>query len=322
MIDSSFYKKLKEVEYISFKEIIESLGGRMINETKFELPCLNEKTPSCFIYYKNGKEYFKCFGRNIGGYKVDLVALIENCSIKEAIEKILGNKAINKHGDLENQIYHKKIIENEKLKEVQTLKNMKAIINNSIPVLKSKDGIEYFKRRGLIQVVRSLNIKGIKILFNGYKDFKSIIYVIKGKNVCCIQKDIYKKENSKRYVHNYAPKGMEIAYLINNSKDKLMITEGMEDGLSSLSYGINSIVLNSANNVNRLIERINNNKEYFKNKKVYLALDNDKAGRMYSFQLEQCLKSNDISFKDIIDILVKENVKDLNELLIKDIKNR
>ena len=54
----------------------------------------------------------------------------------------------------------------------------------------------------------------------------------------------------------------------------------------------------------------------------YLALDNDKAGRMYSFQLEQCLKSNDISFKDIIDILVKENVKDLNELLIKDIKNR
>ena len=293
MIDSSFYKKLKEVEYISFKEIIESLGGRMINETKFELPCLNEKTPSCFIYYKNGKEYFKCFGRNIGGDKVDLVALIENCSIKEAIEKILGNKAINKHGDLENQIYHKKIIENEKLKEVQTLKNMKAII-----------------------------IKGIKILFNGYKDFKSIIYVIKGKNVCCIQKDIYKKENSKRYVHNYAPKGMEIAYLINNSKDKLMITEGMEDGLSSLSYGINSIVLNSANNVNRLIERINNNKEYFKNKKVYLALDNDKAGRMYSFQLEQCLKSNDISFKDIIDILVKENVKDLNELLIKDIKNR
>ena len=66
MIDSSFYDKLKEVEYISFKEIIESLGGRMINETKFELPCLNEKTPSCFIYYKNGKEYFKCFGRNIG----------------------------------------------------------------------------------------------------------------------------------------------------------------------------------------------------------------------------------------------------------------
>ena len=32
--------------------------------------------------------------------------------------------------------------------------------------------------------------------------------------------------------------------------------------------------------------------------------------------------SDDISFKDIIDILVKENVKDLNELLIKDIKNR
>lgn len=50
--------------------------------------------------------------------------------------------------------------------------------------------------------------------------------------------------------------------------------------------------------------------------------DNDKAGRMYSFQLEKCLKRNTISFKDIIDILVKENVKDLNELLIKDIKNR
>ena len=53
-----------------------------------------------------------------------------------------------------------------------------------------------------------------------------------------------------------------------------------------------------------------------------LTLDNDKAGRMYSFQLEKCLKSNDISFKDIIDILVKENVKDLNELLMKDIKNK
>lgn len=53
-----------------------------------------------------------------------------------------------------------------------------------------------------------------------------------------------------------------------------------------------------------------------------MTLDNDKAGRMYSFQLEKCLKSNDIVFKDIIDILVKEKVKDLNELLIKDIKNR
>ena len=53
-----------------------------------------------------------------------------------------------------------------------------------------------------------------------------------------------------------------------------------------------------------------------------MTLDNDKAGRRYSFQLEKCLKRNNISFKDIIDILVKENVKDLNELLIKDIKNR
>ena len=142
MVDSSFYEKLKQVEYISFKEIIESLGGRMINETKFEMPCLNEKTPSCFIYYKNVKEYFKCFVRNIGGDKVDLVALIENCSIKEAVEKILGNKTINKHGDLENHIYHKKIIEKEKLKEEQTIKTMKAIINNSIPVLKSKEGLD------------------------------------------------------------------------------------------------------------------------------------------------------------------------------------
>ena len=53
-----------------------------------------------------------------------------------------------------------------------------------------------------------------------------------------------------------------------------------------------------------------------------MTLDNDKARRMYSFQLEKCLKSNDIVFKDIIDILVKENVKDLNELLMKDIKNK
>ena len=43
---------------------------------------------------------------------------------------------------------------------------------------------------------------------------------------------------------------------------------------------------------------------------------------MYSFQLEKCLKSNEIVFKDIIDILVKEKVKDLNELLMKDIKNK
>lgn len=53
-----------------------------------------------------------------------------------------------------------------------------------------------------------------------------------------------------------------------------------------------------------------------------MTLDNDKAGRMYSFQLEKCLKSNDIVFKDIIDILVKEKVKDLNELLIKGIKDK
>ena len=47
---------------------------------------------------------------------MEIVALVENCSIKESVEKILGNKTINKHGDLENHIYHKKIIEKEKLK--------------------------------------------------------------------------------------------------------------------------------------------------------------------------------------------------------------
>ena len=47
---------------------------------------------------------------------MEIVALVENSSIKESVEKILGNKTINKHGDLENHIYHKKIIEKEKLK--------------------------------------------------------------------------------------------------------------------------------------------------------------------------------------------------------------
>ena len=53
-----------------------------------------------------------------------------------------------------------------------------------------------------------------------------------------------------------------------------------------------------------------------------MALDNDKAGRLFFFHLEKCLKMNEIVFKDIIDILVKEKVKDLNELLMKDIKNK
>lgn len=317
VLDNNFYERLKEVEMIPFSEVVSSLGGRMLSETKFEMPQFGEKTPSCSIYYKNGKEYFSCFGRNIHGDKVDLVAFIYNCSLVKAVELILGKSSYKKLEQQEIHKFHQLINEKEEKKKREALKSMKMLIKNSTLAIYDKNAMEYFKKRALFDVVSSFNSKGIKILFNEYKGFKSIVYDINREHHCCIQKSIYKDEKGDRYIHNYAPEGMEIAYLYRNRESSLMITEGMEDGLSSLAFNINSISLNSANNVGKLIEIINKNVDKFRRKKIYLGLDNDNAGRLYAKELKKCLKNNNISYTDTVYILEKEKVKDINELLIK-----
>ena len=69
MTSDEIKDKINQIHAISLKDIIEMYGGTFYNGGKqFSHPSLGyEKTPSGFIYARNGKEHWKHFKEGIGG---------------------------------------------------------------------------------------------------------------------------------------------------------------------------------------------------------------------------------------------------------------
>lgn len=307
---NKYAEQLERINNIPIKHIIEEFGGVFTNDKHFKHSTFGEKTSSCSIYSKGGKEYWKCFGRAIGGDAIDFVkAVCGTQNLGETIKKILSDdhtyKELTKE---EKESYNKQLEKEFKEKDDRDRKKIYAIIKNSRPLIESNPAIRYFEKRGLLNTVLNFKNPNISILCNSYdandgKRRLSIVYLLKGNE----------KQNLKEFI---ITKGIDIdgnktGLKINVRESRpiihmgrgnapIIITEGLEDGLSGLALGYNNFMsLNSTSSTNRLMVTMNSCRKWFVANEFELAFDNDKAG---------IKATNDIKiFCNLASIYKKEN---------------
>ena len=278
-------ERIYEVHNIPLKLIIEAYGGTFLNNKQFIHPSFGvEKTPSGFIYQKNGIEYFKHFKNNIGGDAIDFVSMVTGVDKMESINKILGkdfNFTINAADNRE------RLVQEQKEKDDKERKRMFAILKNSIPLIDSNIGVEYFQKRGIEKATLTLQDKNIDIRVNSFqakdgREINNIVYFFngdqkKGTHKFMLIKGIDEKGNKNGVKLNL----MTCRPVIHCSEHNkpFIICEGIEDALSAKELGYkNFISLNSTSSVNKLITTMNKCRKWFTKNSFEVCLDNDKTG--------------------------------------------
>lgn len=334
---------LNEIDRISnipLRQVIEEFGGTFLNDKQFIHPIWgSEKTPSGFIYNKQGKEKFFHFKSGEGGDAIDFVKLVTSAKNNiEAIKIILNNssKIINLDNEKIEE-YKKQEITKAKMKIEKERKKMFAIIHNSIPVTESKLAMLYFKKRKLNKVVSNFSDPNIKILMNTFKmndgkEINNIVYLFNGNkknrtHKFVIYKTIDTEGNKTGNKYNLLESRPILYYKKMNRP--VIICEGMEDGLSSLVLGYdNFISLNSTSNINKLIIQMNLNRKFFTSNYFEVCLDNDEAGKVAMNKLKifcnlaELYENNEV--EKLIKVLQKIASKNINpknnmETLIKEL---
>ena len=234
------------------------------------------------------ENYWIDFGTFEGGSTIDLVMKMENCSVKEALERLSGN--------IGHFSFHRR--PNPTKTEHSA---------NPIEVIEEKE----IKHRALQTYLRSRKIS----ITTAIKLCKEIHYQIGGRKYFAIglQNRSGGWELRNRYWKgSTSPKDVS---MIRNQSKKLAITEGMFDMLTlmelmpEIGNSHDLLILNTTAFVKRMISEIG---EY---ESVELFLDRDKTGLgMTELLLERCPKSRDLSF-------LYEGFKDINEWKVKSAKD-
>ena len=334
MENKELKEKLDKINRISLKEIIEDFGGVFINQKQFYHPYLgNEKTPSGFIYLnKENQERWKHFKNDIGGDAVEFVKTVTGASsIFDAVNKILGeDKTYKVKSSEEMAEYNEKLKAIKLAEEAKSKKKIYAIMKNSVSIFDSEKGLEYFQKRGLLEVIAAMRSKNMKILFNSYrnnegKEINSIVYAFpgnskKGTQPFIILKGIDKNPDGTRFKMNVMT-SRPISFMSDNTKP-IIICEGIEDSLSAVSKVFqykNFISLNSTTGAKKVIDMMDKCPSFFKKHEFHVCLDNDKTGINTSKRLidEGLKRGINIKESEISIALKSEKVNDLNDLLVK-----
>lgn len=149
---------------------------------------------------------------------------------------------------------------------------------------------------------------------------KNDLIIIKIKDNFYIQRFTNRATNSKFKTLNATGLHSQIynEEVLLNTSGIVFVVEGIFDCLSIESIGYKAIALNSTSNADKLIEYIKANREKIKGLQVILLCDTDTAGTTANNLLLNELKALNIKAYIKTEILQKESVKDMNELLMKD----
>ena len=255
-------------------------------EAWFLSPLRTETQASFKVSLK--ENYWIDFGTFEGGSTIDLVMKMENCSVKEALERLSGNMGHFSFHSRPNP----------------TKKEHKA---NPIEIIEVKE----IEHRALQNYLSSRKIS----TKTARKLCKEIHYRIGGRTYFGI--GLQNRSGGWELRNSYwkgstSPKDVS---LIKNDSKNLTITEGMFDMLTLMELMpdiVNShdlLVLNTTAFIKRMITEIG---EY---ENVELFLDRDKAGMgMTELLLEKCPNSRDMSS-------LYEEFKDINEWKVKSAKD-
>lgn len=276
-------EKARNIDIVS---TLANLGHFPVRKTEKEAwflsPFRTETQASFKVSLK--QNYWIDFGTFEGGSTIDLVMKMENCSVKEALERLSRN--------MESFSFHRR--------PNPTNKEHRA---NPIEIIEEKE----IEHRALETYLRSRKIS----ITTARKLCKEIHYKISGRKYFAIglqnRSGGWELRNS-HWKGSTSPKDVS---MIRNRSRKLVITEGMFDLLTLLELKPelhkthDLLVLNTTAFVKRMINEISDYKE------AMLFLDRDKTGMvMTELLLEKCPNSRDVSslyrgFKDINEWMAK-----------------
>ena len=316
--------------------------------------CLNpahpDRHPSMSYDKKNNK--CKCFSCDASYDIFDLIGIDYNLTGKDIFNKayeLYGISIDNEYnktvGSSKKQInlsadsirkakeYKQKQEEEETALEKEQIEIHKKLFNQAKQ--NRNKAIDYLVSRGISkEYAETLNNIGYyhftldiaketkaPVFFYDKTDKTNNVFIVEYAENCYMQRFINRSGSYK----NLNPKGIKTNIYnadILKSAEVVFVVEGFFDSLSINSLGYNAIALNSTNNKNKLIDYVKlHQKEISKDLIIILLGDNDaesNAGQECNNYLLDKLK--DLGIKTYIktEILQKESVKDMNELLIKD----
>lgn len=248
-------------------------------------PLRVETTPSFKVDYN--KNLWYDFGIGEGGYIIDLVMRMENCTLLEAFRK------------LEEQDYSFTRWRQPTVPTMQTEPTPKTEII-STDIIKNRHLIGYLAKRAINLDIAQKYCREVHYLQNG-KQYFAIGFKSDGGG--------WELRNA-YYKGGTSPKA---ATTIDNDSDTCILFEGFMDMLAYLTLKdvkeppVNIAVLNSVNNLKKASDFIS------KHRSIYCFLDNDEAGRKAISEVQKLGKEvNDQSpyyagHKDLNDYLIDKS---------------
>ena len=287
-MNSAQAKQIKIVDFLNKIQIFSKSEKK--NENWYLSPLHTETTPSFKV--DTNKNLWYDHGLGSGGTIIDLVMALYNLNFTDALKK-LDNQDIDfsfSQAKKEPQKIQKK--SEIEIKKIQDLQNLALV--------------EYLIKRGFKSPLKLFN-SGLKEVYcsQNNKTYFSIAF----KN----DSDGYETRNP-YFKGCIDSKDITTIKGIDNSK--LSIFEGFMDYFSALEYyQIDSfksdvVVLNSVSNKSKINELLNSNKY----SKIYLFLDNDRAGNETKIEFfninKNCINCSKIykNFKDFNEFLVSKKV--------------
>lgn len=311
-IDNKDVKDINIVEYAKgLGAVFKEVGGHLKCNCLFH----HEKTPS--MAYNPSTNKLRCFGGCGKSWDIiDLCMEANNVGYVEAVEMLRGGVISGsiKRQYIDPKVEEKKVRQDEK----HRLQQVKNFTKWGRPLGPSE--VEYLKSRCIYEVaMMAHNTKGLafKISSNSYKDTRAILYEYEGKNL--IIKKYYRKVDQGKGL----PKAMNIGFsgpvsLIPFKGDRrVMVVEGIEDGLSALAMGVNAIVLNGVGNTLKLAKLLEG--PWAKKYKFIPTLDNDEAGCKHQALLLEHLERLNLEYvipTKVFEYMNKYELKDLNDYLV------
>lgn len=260
------------------------------NDYWYKSPLREERTASFKV--DNRKNLWYDFGTGEGGSIIDFGMRYYSCNISEVLE-ILDSKVISFRPQIR-----------QKQKPVEAIQAVYKIMK--IGSIKSASLLAYIRSRGIeIAVAQSyckeISVQNQKTL----KTFEAIGFpnINGGWEL-----------KTPHFKSCIAPKDVS---LFDEQKNTLAIVEGFFDFLSAkqhhehlLSQATNWLVLNSVSMLEKAKPHI------LQNKKIYLLLDNDKAGKNSTIKLQDYCIRNNIQVENLASTYGQ--CKDINEWLVKE----
>ncbi len=296
---------LKQANNIDI-ELILSYYGQHSADSYGRYRCISpyhtDNNPSSSI--DKSRNRLKCFTCNRTFTPIDVVSVFQNnANLRECAKKVLEISSTTFVAPTENVKVRTK---NKSIKKdttkrkltIQDRKNM--IVKNNLSILE-----DYLLSRGINPkvVFPILNKNGV---IYGVDRYEQPVFVFERFGVCIFR---FIKENENRVTGNNLP----VTIVSDSSNKEWWIVEGIFDALTLLNLKKNVVCLNTTNNVDAFVEKINSNKAKMNKFSYVIATDNDDAGITAKAKLEDFFKDNNIEYKNF-DRLYNSEYKDVNEM--------